>query len=73
MFSISVTTGIVLGLGDVLEQCISNRMKEKWEIDVPRALKMGLYGLTVYGPFSSFWYTRWLPKLAPLCANPTTR
>lgn len=82
LLSISLTTGVVLTLGDILEQYIASKRnsieeegkkKLKWTIDMERALKMGLYGLAVYGPFASFWYTRWLPRLAPLTVNPTMK
>ena len=34
---------------------------------------MGLFGLAMYGPFCCYWYTKWLPKLAPLSSKPTLK
>jgi len=65
LLSISLSTGVILGLGDCLEQAIQGK-----PYSFKRTLSMSLYGAVIYGPFCSFWYNDWLPKLAPLTAMP---
>lgn len=72
--STSLTTGVILGLGDALEQYIEKkRNKVAKPFEIRRALNMGAYGLAIYGPFCSLWYTKWLPMLAPLTPTPALK
>lgn len=71
--SISLTTGVILGLGDLLEQSIENRGNQSKSIDIRRALSMSTYGLVIYGPFCSLWYNSWLPKLVPITLTGATQ
>ncbi|KAL4432324.1 hypothetical protein ABPG74_011083 [Tetrahymena malaccensis] len=72
--SISLSTGVILGLGDVLEQYIEKKStKAPKPFELRRVLNMSAYGLTIYGPFCSLWYTKWLPSLAPLTPTPALK
>ncbi len=65
--TISISTSVILGTGDLLMQFLeklrlSKEEKKQWKIDFKRMFIMGEYGLT-FGVFCYFWYTKWLPKL----------
>jgi len=71
--SIIVSTGLILGTGDLVTQTIERRKAPKSEntdISPPynksRAFHMALYGFAFLGPFSYYWYLKLLPRLAPV-------
>lgn len=77
--AIPVSTGIILGSGDLLCQTLE-RFQAKKQADDPavvkkrelvpyspiRCLRMAGYGTFCFGPFCAMWYTRWLPAMVPM-------
>mmetsp|Transcript_102580 Transcript_102580/g.285834 ORF Transcript_102580/g.285834 Transcript_102580/m.285834 type:complete len:184 (+) Transcript_102580:71-622(+) len=64
--SATVSTGFILGSGDVMMQRIETTRRPEQQFDVPRAFRMSFYGWAVLGPGLAIWYNRCLPRLVVL-------
>mmetsp|Transcript_133742 Transcript_133742/g.415972 ORF Transcript_133742/g.415972 Transcript_133742/m.415972 type:complete len:184 (+) Transcript_133742:126-677(+) len=61
--SATVSTGCILGSGDIMMQRIETAWTPEREFDWPRLLRMSSYGWGVLGPGMAVWYNQCLPRL----------
>ena len=64
-----ISTGIILGTGDILMQAFEQRKTiKKFKYEPKRTACMAAYGSIVFGTFSYYWYCKWLPQMVPVGA-----